>query len=70
MRKLADPVECEREAVAPVVCWRFSAAFSRAGNGRKLGPTLLETHSENSAAITTQARKIESLDMLSSIICL
>ena len=62
MRKLADPLEWEREAV---FCWRLSAAsFSSAGNGRKRGPTLLEIHNENSEATTTAARKIESLDVI------
>jgi hypothetical protein len=60
---VANPLDCDREAVAPVVCWRFSAAsFSSAGSGRKRGPTLLETHNENSATTTTVARKIRRLD--------
>jgi hypothetical protein len=57
-RKLAEVLECEREAVVPVVCWKFSSV----GSGRNCGPTLLETHNEKSAAITTLARKNESLD--------
>jgi hypothetical protein len=48
---------------------RFSAAwFSGAGSGRKRGPTLLETHNENSAATTTEARKTETLDKIDRII--
>jgi hypothetical protein len=62
------PLDCDREAVAPVVCWRFSAAsFSSAGSGRKRGPTLLEIHNENSAT-TIAARKIETLDNIELVI--
>ena len=61
MRKLSDVWDGAREAVVPVVCWRFSTEFSAVGSGRKRGPTLLETHNENSAAATTAARKIEVL---------
>ncbi len=43
------------------------ASFSSAGSGRKRGPTLLETHNENSAAITNEARKGESLDKINWI---
>lgn len=68
MRKLADVWDGAREAVVPVVCWRFSAECSAVGSGRKRGPTLLETHNENSAATTMAARKIESLDKINSVI--
>jgi hypothetical protein len=61
-------VESERETVAPAVCWKFSAAFSTVGSGRKRGPTLLETHNENSAPTTTAARKIESLGKINCVI--
>jgi hypothetical protein len=62
MRKLADVWEPAREAVVPVVCWRVSTGFSAVGSGRKRGPTLLDTHNENSAAATTAARKMDCLD--------
>jgi hypothetical protein len=68
MRKLADVWDGEREAVVPVVCWRFSTEFSAVGSGRKRGPTLLDTHNENNAAATTAARKIESLDNTKCVI--
>jgi hypothetical protein len=62
MRKLADVLRCEREAVVPAACSRFSAEWSTVGSGRKHGPTLLDRHNENSAAMTKAARKTESLD--------
>lgn len=68
MRKLADVWDGAREAVVPVVCWRFSTEFSAVGSGRKRGPTLLDTHNENSAAATTAARKMESLDKTNCVI--
>ena len=68
MRKLADVWDGAREAVVPVVCWRFSTEFSAVGSGRKRGPTLLDTHNENSAAATTAARKMESLDNTNCVI--
>lgn len=43
-------------------------SFSAVGSGRKRGPTLLETHKENSAATTIAARKIESLDNTNCVI--
>ena len=61
-------MESERETVAPAVCWKFSAAFSTVGSGRKRGQTLLETHNENSAPTTTAARKIESLGKINCVI--
>ena len=58
-------MECEREAVVPIVWATFSAAeLSNAGSGRKRGPTLLETHNENSAPTITVTRRIESLDKI------
>lgn len=68
-RKLSNSLKCDRE-IAVSGCAREVCALapSSAGKGRKRGPTLLETHNDKSAAITTEVRTTESFDWINWII--
>ena len=68
-RKLSNSLKWDREIAIPCCSREVSAmAASSAGKGRKRGPTLLDTHNDKSAAITTEMRTTESFAWINWII--